>query len=54
MRIRLQSGHFEESKRYRAVLEGFAQMVRHQGIFALWKGLSPTLWRDVPFSGWYK
>src|SRR6185437_13483544 len=28
-------------------------LVGSQGIFALWRGLGPTLWRDVPFSGLY-
>ncbi|ETO23119.1 hypothetical protein RFI_14066 [Reticulomyxa filosa] len=27
--------------------------VRAEGLVALWKGLIPTLWRDVPFSGMY-
>lgn len=26
-------------------------LVRQQGITAIWRGLTPTLWRDVPFSG---
>ncbi|KAJ3198812.1 hypothetical protein HK099_003444, partial [Clydaea vesicula] len=28
-------------------------LVRHDGITSLWRGLPPTLWRDVPFSGIY-
>ena len=27
--------------------------VNNQGIISLWKGVVPTLWRDVPFSGIY-
>ncbi|KAG5436931.1 hypothetical protein PCANB_001341 [Pneumocystis canis] len=35
------------------VATGIQDMVRVQGFQSLWKGLSPTLWRDVPFSGFY-
>ena len=33
------------------VLQGVARLIREQGALSLWKGLGPTLWRDVPFSG---
>ncbi|KAK9703537.1 Carrier protein, mitochondrial [Basidiobolus ranarum] len=35
------------------VIAGVTEMVRRSGVSSLWKGLSPTLWRDVPFSGLY-
>jgi solute carrier family 25 protein 39/40 len=35
------------------VLEGVKKMVGQDGLKALWRGLPPTLWRDVPFSGIY-
>lgn len=30
-----------------------AALVRANGFFSLWRGLAPTLWRDVPFSALY-
>lgn len=35
------------------VLQGVKEMVVKDGIQALWRGLPPTLWRDVPFSALY-
>ncbi|ORX89680.1 solute carrier family 25 member 40-like protein [Basidiobolus meristosporus CBS 931.73] len=35
------------------VMSGVAKMVKNSGASSLWRGLSPTLWRDVPFSGIY-
>ncbi|TDL28737.1 mitochondrial carrier [Rickenella mellea] len=37
----------------RSVLLSLRSLTRHQGVGSLWRGLSPTLWRDVPFSGIY-
>lgn len=41
------SGHFAET------LKGVRDMVQSHGYVSLWRGLSLTLWRDVPFSGIY-
>ncbi|CAG8518803.1 7281_t:CDS:10 [Cetraspora pellucida] len=35
------------------VMNGVQNMVRKNGISSLWRGLEPTLWRDVPFSAIY-
>ena len=53
MKTRLQSDAVVEPGRYRRVLVGVSEMVRTSGPAALWRGLSPTLWRDVPFSALY-
>ncbi|CAJ0648542.1 10167_t:CDS:10 [Entrophospora sp. SA101] len=37
----------------RGVLNGVQTMVANNGISSLWRGLEPTLWRDVPFSAIY-
>ena len=36
---------------FRGVSQGIVAMVRSEGVLSLWRGLAPTLWRDVPFSG---
>ena len=37
----------------KSVLDSLGGLVRSQGVWHLWRGLGPTLWRDVPFSGLY-
>lgn len=37
----------------RSVLTSVRALVRQHGVRHLWRGLGPTLWRDVPFSGLY-
>lgn len=35
------------------VLRDLRKLVKNNGVTSLWRGLPPTLWRDVPFSGIY-
>lgn len=37
----------------RSVLASIRNLVRLNGVLFMWRGLGPTLWRDVPFSGIY-
>jgi solute carrier family 25 protein 39/40 len=37
----------------KSVLSSLEGLVRAHGVRHLWRGLEPTLWRDVPFSGLY-
>ncbi|KAF5311827.1 hypothetical protein D9619_003204 [Psilocybe cf. subviscida] len=37
----------------RSVLASFRIVIQDNGFRSLWRGLGTTLWRDVPFSGWY-
>ncbi|EAT76801.2 hypothetical protein SNOG_15706 [Parastagonospora nodorum SN15] len=41
------AGHFRET------MDGLRTMVGTEGVFSLWRGLTLTLWRDVPFSAIY-
>lgn len=36
---------------YASTAKEMAHMVNTKGVTILWRGLGPTLWRDVPFSG---
>lgn len=38
---------------FRDTLAGIGDMVKTDGYRSLWRGLSLTLWRDVPFSAFY-
>ena len=33
------------------VMKGVHKMAKTNGVSSLWRGLEPTLYRDVPFSG---
>lgn len=37
----------------RSVLSSIRTLIRTNGFQVMWRGLGPTLWRDVPFSGFY-
>ena len=36
-----------------SVLSSIRTLIRTNGFRVMWRGLGPTLWRDVPFSGFY-
>ena len=38
---------------YADLMASLRSSVKNQGIFSLWRGLVPTLWRDLPFSIFY-
>ena len=47
IRTKMQS----EKLTYREVQKFTKDTLKHEGILSLWKGLGPSLLRDVPFSG---
>jgi len=55
IRTNLQSTPLSPDKPHtlRSVLTSIGSVARSQGPLYLWRGLGPTLWRDVPFSGLY-
>ncbi|KAE8353500.1 mitochondrial carrier domain-containing protein [Aspergillus coremiiformis] len=52
-RTRLQATPGTGAGHFKATLEGLHQMTQTQGYGSLWRGLTLTMWRDVPFSGLY-
>lgn len=52
-RMQATSGHHNGTGVFRETLGGLREMVHAQGYTSLWRGLTLTMWRDVPFSGFY-
>ncbi|KAL3467121.1 mitochondrial carrier domain-containing protein [Aspergillus heterothallicus] len=52
-RTRLQATPGTGAGHFKATLEGLHQMTQASGYTSLWRGLTLTMWRDVPFSGLY-
>ncbi|KAJ9265025.1 hypothetical protein DTO195F2_2037 [Paecilomyces variotii] len=52
-KTRLQATSGTGADHFRATLKGLHQMTQATGYGSLWRGLTLTLWRDVPFSGLY-
>ncbi|KAE8151168.1 putative mitochondrial carrier protein [Aspergillus avenaceus] len=52
-RTRLQATSGTGAGHFKATLEGLHNMTKTQGYSSLWRGLTLTMWRDVPFSGLY-
>jgi len=52
-RTRMQATHGNATGVFRSTLRELRQMTQAQGYSSLWRGLTLTMWRDVPFSGIY-
>ena len=52
-RTRMQATSHRGAGVFRQTLIGLQDMVKSQGYTSLWRGLTLTMWRDVPFSGIY-
>lgn len=52
-RTRLQATSGTGTNHFKATLRGLHQMTQTHGYSSLWRGLTLTMWRDVPFSGLY-
>jgi solute carrier family 25, member 39/40 len=53
LRTRMQATSSKESGVMRATVVGLKDMVSNEGYHTLWRGLTLTFWRDVPFSALY-
>ena len=53
LRTRMQATQSQEKGVMRATMQGMRDVVAAEGYSSLWRGLSLTLWRDVPFSAFY-
>ncbi|RJE27538.1 Mitochondrial carrier protein [Aspergillus sclerotialis] len=52
-RLQATSGVGTGAAHFKATLEGLYHMTQAKGYSSLWRGLTLTMWRDVPFSGLY-
>ncbi|KAI9924918.1 hypothetical protein ASPWEDRAFT_118310 [Aspergillus wentii DTO 134E9] len=52
-RTRLQATSGTGADHFKKTLEGLYEMTQVRGYSSLWRGLTLTMWRDVPFSGLY-
>lgn len=52
-RTRMQAAQGVSTGIYRETFHGLRRMTQTQGYTSLWRGLTLTMWRDVPFSGFY-
>ena len=52
-RTRMQATAGRGTGIFKDTLVGLHRMAQTQGYTSLWRGLTLTLWRDVPFSGFY-
>lgn len=52
-RTRMQSSSADSTGVFRETLAGMHKMTQSQGYTSLWRGLTLTMWRDVPFSALY-
>ncbi|KAE8444129.1 hypothetical protein EG329_000817 [Mollisiaceae sp. DMI_Dod_QoI] len=52
-RTRMQASRSTGGAHFAETVKGVAEMVAANGYTSLWRGLTLTLWRDVPFSGIY-
>jgi len=50
LKTQFQAGSFS---RKTTIMQGLRQNVANGGVASLWRGVGPTLWRDVPFSAMY-
>jgi solute carrier family 25 protein 39/40 len=53
IRTRMQAASGSKGNHLMEAFKDVGDMVTHQGYTSLWRGLTLTLWRDVPFSGLY-
>lgn len=53
LRTRMQANPSAGKGALRATISGLNEMVQSEGYRSLWRGLTLTLWRDVPFSAFY-